>query len=135
MIAHPRLLASTCPTSYADALQGARSALRYARDAARSGGGWNRLMIELPLPPPGCALDDRIRPDSDAVWPGGVTQRHRVAMRPLVDGLLSGYDPKYLGTIDVAKPEPVRRPNRVANSVTDQHANRDPVGVPKLKSV
>ena len=60
-------------------------------------------MIELPLPPPGCALDDRIRPDSDAVWPGGVTQRHRVAMRPLVDGLLSGYDPKYLGTIDVGQ--------------------------------
>ena len=89
--------------SYTDTLQGARSALRYARDAARSGDGWNRLMIELPLPPPGCALGDLLRPDSDAVWPGGVTQRHRVAMRPLVDELLSGYDPAYLGTIDVGQ--------------------------------
>jgi hypothetical protein len=95
---------SSCPLTYADALQGARVALRHARTAAKAGeDGWTRLMVELPLLPPGGSLSDRLRPDSDALWPGGVTQRHRVAMRPLAEELLSGYGATFQGTIDVGQ--------------------------------
>ena len=60
-------------------------------------------MVELPLLPPGGALTNRIRPDSDALWPGGVTQRHRVAMRPLAEELLASFGATFLGTIDVGQ--------------------------------
>ena len=89
------MLVATCPRTYADALQGARAALRFARDARDGGDGWNRLMIELPLPPPGATLDDALRPDGDAVWPGGVTQRHRTAMRPLAEMALYAATPSW----------------------------------------
>lgn len=94
------------PVTYADALEGARGAFRRARSALRddeSSGGWDRLLVELPLPPPGCDLQSALRPESDGSWPGGVTQRHRTALRPLADELFRGYEHEYLGTIDVGQ--------------------------------
>ncbi|KAL3903627.1 MAG: hypothetical protein SGPRY_011601, partial [Prymnesium sp.] len=90
--------------TYRDAAIAARSAIRFAREAARvEPAAWNRLLLQLPLPPPGCTLDSMIAPEGEAWWPGGVTQRHRVGLRPMVDELLRGYEVAFRGTIDVGQ--------------------------------
>ena len=90
--------------SYSDALTGARAALRCARDAARRGEpSWDRLLLELPLVPPTCTLDSTLQVGGEATWPGGVTQRHRIALRPMAEELFKGYDATYHGTIDVGQ--------------------------------
>ena len=85
------------PRTYADAVDGARAALRVARDAGRL-----RLKITLPVLPPSCAVDDLLRGGDGAnAWPGGGAQSHREGLQPLVMPLLQGYDPSFLGMIDV----------------------------------
>ncbi len=85
------------PQTYSDAVDGARAALRVAREL-----GHQRIKLELPVLPPGCSLEDDLRPGQGAnAWPGGAAQSHRSGVQPLASELLSGYDANFLGMIDV----------------------------------
>jgi hypothetical protein len=46
-----------------------------------------------------CAGDDLFRTDDESDWPGGVQQRFRW-LRPLVEVLLEGYGPQFLGMLE-----------------------------------
>ena len=85
------------PRTYADAVDGARAALRLARTA-----GARRIKVGLPVLPPGCTLDEVLRPaDGANMWPGGGAQSHRLGLQPVVAPFLRGYDPTFLGMADV----------------------------------
>ena len=85
------------PRSYSDAATGARSALRLAREI-----GHRRLKVELPVLQPESDIEDDLRPGSGAnTWPGGAAQSHRLGLQPVVAPLLNGYEPNFLGTIDI----------------------------------
>ncbi|WIA36231.1 hypothetical protein OEZ86_007564 [Tetradesmus obliquus] len=67
--------------------------------------GGTRLTLQLPLPvasmaPPGVQLmDQSFTLFDEGDWPGGIVQRFR-ALRPLVEGVLEGYDPQFLGMLE-----------------------------------
>ena len=83
-----------CPRTFADCIDGARAALRHAREQE-----WRLVSIELPYLPPDVAIADRLQPQPP--WPGGVAQQHRNGLRPVADGLLRGYDAEFAGLIEV----------------------------------
>lgn len=85
-----------CPSSYACVALTARAMLRQARDAE-----WRRIAIEMPYLPPGFDLSAPLQPEDYSRWPGGLQQRQRVGLVPMVDAMLEGYDPEFLGLIDV----------------------------------
>ncbi|KAL4436363.1 hypothetical protein ABPG77_009925 [Micractinium sp. CCAP 211/92] len=58
-----------------------------------------RLTVRLPLPSPS-RKDDNLANFDEQDWPGGIQQRFR-RLRPLVEeGLLSGYDPQFVGMLE-----------------------------------
>ena len=67
-----------CPRTFADCVDGARAALRHAREQE-----WRLVSIELPYLPPDVAIADRLQPQPP--WPGGVAQQHRNGLRPVAD--------------------------------------------------
>ena len=83
-----------CPRTFADCIDGARAALRHAREQE-----WRLVSIELPYLPPNVAISDRLQPQPP--WPGGVAQQHRNGLRPVADELLLGYDAEFAGLIEI----------------------------------
>eukprot|EP00793_Prasinoderma_coloniale_P001071 PRCOL_00006062-RA len=63
-----------------------------------------RLTVELPLPAPGRALTECVRPADDALFPGGMRQRFRDSLRPMVDEMLDGMPgaPRFVGCLEDA---------------------------------
>lgn len=84
-----------CPRNYLDAVDGARTCLRAAREM-----GMQRLKIQLPILPPETSLEDALKADGAAFWPGGVAQSHRKGLQPLMTELTRGYDAEFCGMID-----------------------------------
>jgi hypothetical protein len=85
------------PRTYLDAVDGARSALRLAREL-----GHTRLQIQLPVLPPDTDVEDELRPGEGAnAWPGGPAQSHRLGVQPMATPLLRGYEPAFVGMLDV----------------------------------
>ena len=85
------------PRTYLDAADAARGALRIARES-----GHRRLKIELPVLQPECTVESVLLPGSGAnTWPGGAAQSHKSGLQPVVTPLLQGYEPNFLGMIDV----------------------------------
>lgn len=70
--------------------------LRQARGAQ-----WRRIAIELPYLPPGSDLSAALQPEDYARWPGGLQQRQRAGLLPMVEAMLEGYAPTFLGLLDV----------------------------------
>ena len=89
-------VALKCPRTYLDAVDGARAGIRTARNS-----GHRRIKLTLPVLPPGRTVDESLLPDGAALWPGGGAQSHRQGLQPLIQPLLSGYEPTFHGMIDV----------------------------------
>lgn len=89
------LLAFT--STYSDAAVSARAALRLGRDLGR-----RRLKVEIPVLQPDSTADSQLLPGNGAnTWPGGAAQSHRLGLQPVAAPLLRGYNPRFLGMIDV----------------------------------
>jgi len=61
-----------------------------------------RVRVELPLPCPsrrGEEGEDALTVRDEGYWPGGVMQKFR-AQRPLVEAMLEGYGPDFLGVVE-----------------------------------
>lgn len=86
---------------------GCASRLIQARRALLSAlnSGARRLVVELPLPAPSRPLTECVRTPDDALFPGGMQQKFRDGMRPLVETLLDGVAvegdaPAFLGLLE-----------------------------------
>lgn len=88
------------PATCSDAAKAAHNAFRRFRETQRNVNSIRRGTVQLPLPSPSTRDDDRIRPNDESDWPGGVRQRFR-AIKPLIEQhLLEGYRTKSFGMLE-----------------------------------
>lgn len=86
-------------SSASSASSGADAAAVEAASAAeQSGPTATRLTIRLPLPSPS-RKDDALTNFDESDWPGGIQQRFR-RLRPLIEGMLTGYEPEFVGMLE-----------------------------------
>ena len=83
-----------------EAASQAKAALRRYRETVPSApppAAPLKLTVTLPLPSP--SERELVTQFDEGEWPGGVQQRFR-ALRPLIESMLDGYDPQFLGMLE-----------------------------------